>query len=382
MKHRLIRCVSLFFVALSLGVAVPAQQVSGLRNQNPALEPQAAGFPVTGRVVCADTQRAARFAQVALIPMPAAGNTEGASRRITARTDLDGRFIMESVPAGEYYVTAELAGYVNEASAVQSALSANTTDALNSIASVPRVQVTNGGAAAQISLQRGAVLAGDVAWDDGTPAAGVQVYAQPATAGTGLNVSPFGGRGGYGVFHGAQTDDRGRFRLSGLAPGSYLLRATVQSPLPSPGSRFERLENLSVYAPNKFRRTDGTVFALTSGEERADVTVSLALSALHAVAGQVSASSGSVRSGSVMLTDQSDSSLNRRGTINLDGTFSIHYVPAGTYTLRVQASSQVPGPAGFSGDRTPFQPLQESITVVDSDLSGLSLTVTPVTTPQ
>ena len=89
-------------------------------------------------------------------------------------------------------------------------------DALNAVAAVPRVQVTAGGGAVQVSLQHGAVVAGTVQWDDGTPAAGVQVSAQAAPAdgvSTGTSTSQLGnglGRGGLynGFAGGGQTDGR------------------------------------------------------------------------------------------------------------------------------------------------------------------------------
>lgn len=361
-------------------------------------QPQALGYPVIGRVICADTQRPARFAQVMLIPAASGMSDYDRGRVANGRTDLDGQFTIPNVTPGEYFVAAQATGYIDDDARVRVALSQGG-DALNSISSVPRIQVTAGGASVQLSLQRGGVLAGAVQWDDGSPASGVQVYAQPAPTTTGGAAPPSGlgtlgsGAGaGFGPTFfpgsgaGAQTDDRGHFRLTGLPPGSYLLRASVQSPIPqSPTEgRFPRLMTLSVYAPNKLRRTEAAVITLGTGEERDDVNVVLGLSGMHTVSGQVSSSSASVRSGYVAITDQTDTSLIRRGTINADGTFTVPYVPPGTYTLLINASSQpqTNGRANTSSidASTRFQPVQESITVADSDLTGLSVTVTPAAT--
>lgn len=361
--------------------------------------PQQTGYTVTGRVVCADTQRAARFAQVMLVPATNGTSDFERGRMAVGRTDLDGRFTIDNVPPGEYFGTAELTGYINDAPAVRNALNQGG-DALNAVSTVPRVQVSNGGGSLQLSLQRGAVVAGSVQWDDGSPASGVSVMVQPAPANgvsTGVATASIGGGFGRGFFpgfgNGGQTDDRGHFRLSGLAPGNYVLRATVQSPLPSGGGgggggdgRFQRLMSLSVFAPNKLRSTEATVITLSPGEERSDVNVVLGLSGMHTVSGEVSSSAAAVRSGSVQLTDQNDSTLNRRGIINPDGSFSVPYVPPGTYTLRVNASAQqqVPGRGGSPQDATAtrFQPFQESITVTDNDLSGLAVTVNTATASQ
>ncbi len=379
------------------GLSCPfwAQEVSPTLSAPPPPPPPAvSGYPVTGRVTCADTQRAARFAQVTLI---GAGESDGGFRgggRLSARTDLDGNFLLPAVSPGDYYVTASLTGYVNMATLVQNTLSAGA-DPGSALSGVPLVHVGAGGGATALSLQRGGVIAGAVQWDDGTPGAGIGVSAQPVPASsttgatsTTLAQLPTPGRGPGGGFNGGfaggQTDDRGHFRLSGLAPGSYYLRASVQAPGPARADdrNFGRTLTLSVYAPDKVRRTDATPIVLAAGEERDDVNVLLALAALHNVSGIVSASSASVRSGTVNLTDQTDSSLNRTGAIASDGSFVVPYVPAGNYTLRVSASSQAAsyGRGGSSSDPSVrFGPVQESVTVADTDLTGISITVTPAT---
>ena len=349
---------------------------------DPPQSQQGTGYPVTGRMVCADTQRAARFAGVVLISASSGDGNFGPGRRANGRTDLDGNFLIPNVAPGDYYVTGSLPGYVNQAQLVSNTLNAGGD--LTALAGVPLVHVVTGGASAALSLQRGGVVAGVVQWDDGTPAAGVNVAVRPSTTSTPAQGPGRGfGNGGFGGFGGGQTDDRGRFRLSGLAPGSYFLSASVQVPAPQrPGDGgFSRTLSFTVYAPDKFRRTDATPLTVGSGEERADLTILLALSRMHAVSGTVSAGSAAVRSGTVNLTDGTDSSLNLNGTVSSDGSFVVPYVPPGTYTMRITASSQLPtfGRGGGNTDTTRFQPVQESITVTDSDLSGLAVTVTPAT---
>ena len=366
--------------------------------QIPAI-PQVSGYPVTGRAICGDTQRPARFAEVMLIPATE-DQGGGRGRRLSARTDLDGNFTVNGVEPGDYYVAGQMTGYINQSQQVEAALRAGG-DTSTALAGIPEVHVSAGGATTQLTLQRGGVIAGTVTWDDGTPANGVQVSAQPApTTGTGtgstgssqLQTGSFrlgigGAPFGFAAYGGAMTDDEGRFRVSGLAPGSYLLRASVQAPAPQRGDGgFTRTLNLSVYAPNKMRRTDATAITLAAGEERDDVGVTLGLAGLHSVSGVVSSSSAAVRSGSVSLTDQTDSSLNRTGVINPDGSFLVPYVPPGNYTLRVMASANAGygfgrggGQGSASTSTVRFQPLQESVTVVDSDLTGLTLNVTPST---
>lgn len=347
---------------------------------------------VTGHVSCADTQHAARFAQVELISASAADGEPGFRGRGgfgAARTDLEGNFSIANVSPGDYFLVGQLTGYVNLRNAVETALNAGT-DPASAAPGVVRVHVGAGGGSADLLLQRGGVVAGTVAWDDGSPAAGVQVALQaaPTTSATEAATPQQGGPyGGFGQgFAGAvQTDDRGRFRVSGLASGSYVVRASVQAPMPQQaGSRYGRTLNVAVYAPDKPRKTEATVIKLAQGEERDDVAVTMGLSSLHNVSGAVSSPGAAVRSGTVTLTDQTDSSLSRTGVINADGSFVVAYVPAGSYTLRTNASSQVQsgygrGGGGQTAGGGSFQPLQESVTITDSDLTGVNLSVNPAT---
>lgn len=352
---------------------------------------------VTGKVMCSDTQRAARFATVVLIGTQQQTDVGqgrgqigfGFGRRVTARTDLDGNFTVQAEP-GDYYVTASALGYASPVAEMAARLSSGAT-AADLLAALPQVHVAEaGGATVNLTLDRGAVIQGKAQWDDGSPAAGVNVSVQPTTqpasGATDLTrvVSQLGGGfgGGFGGFQ--MTDDRGVFRITGLPPGSYWVRATVMTPSAEPGTgTFQRLSSVVFYAPGKVRRSDAQVIALKSGEERDDVQFMLDLGSLHTVSGHVGATEDSIAAGVVRLTDQQDSSLLRMAMVQPDGSFVVQWVPAGTYTLAVTNASNVPRTMGRRGQQiqagTSYQPFQESLTVADTDVSGVGVTLTPVT---
>ena len=374
------------------GEAAGAQDRQPLPGADQAQAGAPAGsYMVTGRVICGDTQRPARFAQVTLLPTAggSGGDFGGRGRRLSARTDLEGNFAAANVPAGDYFVTGSLTGYVNSSNYIQMALSAGT-DPSAAAPGVSLLHVGTGGGSTSLTLQRGGVIAGTVQWDDGTPAAGVQVAAQLAPA-TGVSSdvaaqeAAVGGNRGFssgGGFGGAQTDDRGRYRLTGLAPGVYLLRASLQVPVPIRGDEraFTRTFNLFVYAPNKMRQTEAGAVTIAGAEEHGDLAIILALAGMHSISGAVSSSgTAPVRSGTVSLADQTDASLNRAGFIGTDGRFTIVDVPPGNYSLSVNASAVMPGSGNGGQTAVRFQPLQESITVADGDLTGLTLNVTAAT---
>ena len=378
-----------------LGNGAGAQDVPPPAPARELTPPAASGYTVTGRVLCGDTQRPARFAQVYLLPTArdtGGDDLGGRGRRLSARTDLEGNFTVANVPPGDYYVTGAFIGYVNLRNNIQSALSA-VTDPAVAAPGVPVVHVSVGGGSTALTLQRGGVIAGTVQWDDGSPAGGIQVTAQLAPA-TGVSsdeasqVAAIGGNRGpnFGGGSGsAQSDDRGHYRLTGLAPGVYLVRASLQVPVPVRGDEraFTRIFNLFVYSPDRMRRTDAAAVTIAAAEEHGDVGIVMRLAGLHSVSGTVSSTGAAVRSGSVNLTDQTDATLNRAGYIAADGSFTVVDVPPGNYSLSVNASAQAPA-SGYRGGGQPagatsvrFQPLQESVTVADGDLTGLTLNVTP-----
>ncbi len=373
----------------------PRIQGSSVQLGMPQANQQRVLATVTGRVTCSDTQRAARFATIMLIGTDQVGTSPGRTgfgfgRRVTARTDMDGNFAVQAEP-GDYYVTATATGYASPVAETAARLrsGAGTADLL---ASLPQVHVAEGGGGtANITLDRGAVIQGKLQWDDGTPAAGVNVNVQSTNSTAAPSdltrvVSQLGGGFGGGLGGFQTSDDRGVFRITGLAPGSYWVRATMMTPAAEPGTAaVQRVSSIVMYAPGKVRRTDAQVVALKSGEERDDVQFVLDLSALHTVSGHVgSTDQGSVATGMVRLTDTQDSSLSRMAMIQPDGSFVVQWVPAGTYTLAVSNASSLAPPAfgrrpQAESAGTNYSPFQESLTVTDTDVSGIGVTLTPAT---
>lgn len=353
---------------------------------------------VTGRVTCSDTQRAARFATVTLIGMQQGGgngnNGFGFGRRVTARTDLDGNFSVQAEP-GDYYVTASAIGYASPVAEAAARLRSGSS-AADLLAALPQIHVAEaGGGTANVTLDRGAVIAGKLQWDDGTPATGVNVSVQSATTTSGPPsdltrvVSQLGGGFGGGLGGFQTSDDRGYFRITGLAPGSYWVRATMTTPAAEPGTGMvQRMSSIVMYAPGKVRRSEAETVTLKSGDERDDLQFVLNLSVLHTVSGHVGATDqGNIATGVVRLTDSQDSSLSRMAMIQPDGSFAVQWVPAGTYTLAISGASNMPRQAfGRRGQQTDagtsYAPFQESLTVTDTDVSGVGVTLTPATGSQ
>jgi len=112
------------------------------------------------------------------------------------------------------------------------------------------------------------------------------------------------------------------------------------------------------------------------------------LHALRTVTGHATANSPglSVASGRVNLTDPADPTLQMQGTIDANGQFTVKYVPPGNYTLQVTGASTAAagqfgnrsqrGSAASSTPAVTFQQFSQAVTVGDTDLSGVALTLT------
>jgi len=341
---------------LGLSLAAVAQQT---------VPPPAMGA-VTGQVMCADTQRPARFAQVVLINKvtlapgankPAAANDASELKLISANgvTGLDGKFVVQQVLPGDYYVVANAAGYVVPLGTTTDGKITQHVDEV--MRDVPLVHVAPDGIAqANITLHRGGVIAGRVTFDDGSPAAKVTVRLRASGVPEHYEAWP-------GIFYAAlalyqvnqtMTDDEGRYRIAGIAPGKYDIGANLiisyparqigdarqTRPLGIPGTI------LQIYFPNKFRRSDAKVVEIAGAEQMLDTDIQIDLRSLHTVKGNVHTRDGNhvPDRAQVRLADAQDESWDQVVVVHPDGSYEFNLVPQGTYTLRVQLAADTSDP--------------------------------------
>jgi hypothetical protein len=346
---------------------------------------QTATGSVQGLVLAQDTQSPMRFAEVQFDPAtPAEGRNRGGGLE-RVRTEVDGSFSAANVPVGDYYVTASATGYIPERELLLAKVNAGA-DPAQLLSSLPLVHVSSGGLSnVTVTLERGAVLTGRLLWEDGSPVAGLAVSANHVNQKTNQLPASLPQLPQFGNSSFALTDDRGNFRIAGLAGGDYVVLATVRS-----GGRFGGFPGASVpqneaavnfYAPGVFHSSAAQVFTLAPGDERSDIRMTLDMRSLRTVSGTaISASGGAgVASGSVVLTDPNDSTVRLHGSVASDGSFSVRYVPQGTYMLQIVNASSQPatGRRESSSGGTSFQSLSQTLTVTESGISGLTLTLTP-----
>ena len=374
---------------------------------------------VTGHVICQDTQKPARFAQVALVAVPAtvmampkfdgsdSKTVQAFSKAMSeamrsatlmiGQAGIDGSFVVEDVAPGDYYVMASVGGYVQPHEFLQAAYDAGE-DLTKGVSGVPMVHVSaEHSANAEISVARGAAIEGRVLWDDGSGVNQAMVTVVPKT-GEHKPLPPqftMFSMSGQNV---ANTDDRGHYRISGLAPGEYTVRAMLQTSrrMTMQRGRFDQNMNvgvapLTVYAPGGFRKMDAKPVALTAGEERTDVDITYNLAATHTVSGRITSAEDhhGLNHGVVTLTDTSEKTFVRTSGLDGDGNFSVTFVPSGSYTMTVgNAADTVPeepeksetaeivASMGLKTVRR-YQKAEQPLMVADSDLSGQNVELKP-----
>jgi hypothetical protein len=374
---------------LTFGQCAGAQSPGGVRGLGDEQQFPASVFgtgTVSGHVLCGDTQRLARFATVSLVPKPmpaksgapASTATNAQSGRqsrqpeteqislqmVQGKTGLDGSFAIQNLPAGDYFAVATMPGYVLPISDSGEPMGSEHVDINKVLANFPLVHVEpNRSSSVELTMQRGAVIAGRVEFEDGSPAANVYVSVRSSDGKDPMQQLVGAGlRQLTGVFAARppQTDDDGRYRIAGLQPGKYIVSANLQmqGTMRMAGSshgsngRPDHNEDSSpivVYAPGVFIKSQAKPVEVHAGEVNSVADVQVNLSGMHRVQGRVLAQSDRHPLSNVGLSLSLGKDFDAWTTADDDGSFHFDYVPEGSYTLNAQAFDMKP-------DSKPEQP--------------------------
>jgi Carboxypeptidase regulatory-like domain len=348
-------------------------------------EPPATGT-ITGHVSLSDSRLPARMAYVTLLPVNAAeagDKKQGVSSAIV-QTGLDGSFVMPNVLPGTYYVIAAKLGYASPVAIAYldpDGYDHAPKDVKEALAAVltPVAVAANHVSTADIVLNRGAVISGMVRFDDGEPDSQATVsllrkdksgkWAEFATQ--------------EGLFsNGAYTDDQGNFRLTGLPPGEYLLRTTLQllgGEVKTPGaeSALDPDYRWDVYFGYGIRPSDAKIIKLKDGEQSNGNAIEIPLARLHSISGTVvrEETGAPIHRADVELHNADDDSTCTVTAINpATGQFRFPYVAEGEYTLKVRkASDIVPG----KGEEKPIRSYADASQpiLVHGEMNGLTIQV-------
>jgi hypothetical protein len=193
------------------------------------------------------------------------------------------------------------------------------------------------------SLPRGSAITGRITDEFGDPMTDVQVQAMRYQFVNGERQLVASGRT-------AQTDDLGQFRIFGLMPGDYVVRASLRQNLGGQGAEPDPIGYPGTYYPGVVDVTQAQIVTVALGQELSSVAFPLVPARLSRVSGRVVASTGQPLSGGmVMLRPRGGGGMagmrvafgsGNNNQIRPDGSFQLTGVPPGDYVLDVQQRPQ------------------------------------------
>ena len=317
---------------------------------------QDAGGVITGRVITEDGQPLPH-AIVSVFGVSGRVNQPTVSRETVA--DDDGNFVAEGLQAIPYLVSAWVPGYVP----------ASDGAVLNPF-ELSEPHFVNVGEVVTVKLIRGGVITGRVTNDAGEPVVGAPVKATRVSDETGrsTNVDV-----GYAHLWTRTTDDRGVYRIYGLAPGAYIVSAggrDASSVRPTPFAG-----RTTTYYPSATRNT-ATLVNVASGLEATGIDISYRGESGFAISGKIHDAPGTISvitqtSTKIFLRSPTSSETIETTTsqsINQNG-YAFYGVPNGEYEL-IARHDGMDGENGLAS--TPRR-----VSVKGTDVSGVDLALVP-----
>ena len=274
---------------------------------------------LNGRVLSADRRPVAG----------AAVSIEGPGVGRAVRTDAAGVFSLLGLPPGQYSIRADVTERMSWHFGQRAP--GETGRPIN----VARNQAVQG---IEVVLPPSRTIVGVVVDEHGEALQGARVQAWQLRYIAGRTVAVAAGNARV-------TDDRGRYRLWGLQPGSYLVSAFVDGVVAGAAQ--------SVYAKTYFPGT-ATVSTALAIDLREDATANIAFAAtgLSEVRGVARDGDGSLVSGTARLVENRRAgAVTEPRVVDLkpDGSFVFQHVPAGQYVLQVRGDG--PGRTGLFGSQ-------------------------------
>jgi len=313
-----------------------------------------------GQVVKAGSGEPLKKARLAL------SKVEGRGEPVRAVTGADGRFLLEDIEPGRYRLYVERNGYVGQE---YSQRQPNSPGAILTLLPGQRLRDL------VFKLIPAAVVAGRVYDEDGEPVPGAMVQAHR-----------YGyDRGRRQLFPAEQasTDDRGEYRLFGLAPGSYYISATY-----TPGTSYMAMGRAMTmrgglgggpeeesYAPTYYPGTNdpdrATAMDVRGGDEVGGVDILLLPMRAVRIRGRVfNAITGKPGDASVHLFPRKTSFRffsQNEARVDEQGRFEIRRVTPGSNVLTAQ---------WFGGEEREIYVASLPLEVGDTNMEGIELVVT------
>ena len=284
---------------------------------------------ISGRVVAADTGSPIRRAQINV-------NSREAQFNRSVTTDSEGRYEFASLPAGRYRLFVEKAGYVTLEYGQARPFEAGKPLDIAERQALEKID---------FSLPRGSAITGRITDEFGDPITDVQVEALRYQFLNGERQLVNAGRS-------AQTDDLGAYRIFGLMPGDYVVRASMRRNMPG-GPRDADVDPMGypgTYYPGVTDVSQAQTVTASLGQELSSIAFALVPARLSRISGTVMGSDGRPLPGAMVMIRARNSGGVGALRMNIvnggsnqvrpDGSFQLANVPPGDYVLDVQQRPQ------------------------------------------
>ncbi len=223
-----------------------------------------------------------------------------------ALTNAEGKYTISGIPAATYQVTLDRVGYVAPLEVTRNALLLRAGEKKDDF---------------KVKLVPVGAVSGRVLDAEGQPVEGINVYVET---------------GSLGQRTGGVTDDRGQFRIGGISPGKYRVRAVPQGvPLP-PEIRTDGTAEVyyaATYHPGAVDEKGATRVAVGPGTDVTGVDIRMARTPILRVAGKVSGIPEGAKNIYVQMMAPNGGQNTSGGQAKADGSFEIWRPNPGKYKL-------------------------------------------------
>jgi protocatechuate 3,4-dioxygenase beta subunit len=361
----------LFMPAVLAIIATLFAQSSAPADSKRTEDPASAPGTVMGRVVTAGEGNPLKSARVSLVPE----HTHSHNQIYATSSDGEGHFTLRDIPPGRYQFSAAHTGFVEQH------YKAGTDDA------GPLFSLTSGEKVSDVlfRLVAAAVITGRVSNEDGDPMQRVEVVAlrHPSEDEMEDVDEPRRHKVQMEAVGSAESDDRGQYRVFGLKPGEYFIRAE-DSFFPRGGRVLDESfwvkqtlgsEYASVYFPGATEVSQAQVVPVKAGEEAQADIIMRRVKTIE-IAGRVIGATGPATNAVVRLepADSSESDFDRQDTTDERGGFHLRNVPGGTYYILAYLREQ--------GTRVYETRARQKVEVTSNNIDALTVTLSPGVTIQ
>jgi hypothetical protein len=334
--------LSLVLLALSVALAAQAQEAPGR---------------IVGRVTAADTNVPLDNVRVFLVRLPAA---QGPPRPYaSALADADGRFVIERVAAGVYYIDARRIGYAPLDQPV------SNTRTIVEVAAGSTIDLA-------IGLRKGGAINGRVLDRAGEPVAGIRVIAFQLVPPEPPFTEP---RAVPAATDAVETNDLGEYRLAGLAPGPYYVTAVPRAAVPLdasgalPPSGRARTTTATTFYPGTADQRAAAPILVSGASDVRDIVFTMQPVPAFRISGVVVDDHGAPLSHAIVVVTADPNAGMVPGPPNAvatsaDGQFTLGEITAGRYRLH----ASIPGVVS-NANAPVLSPLD--VVVTDSDIVGV-----------